>query len=369
MKISYVASIRFPTERAHGYQIARVCAELGELGHDVTLYVPTRRNPIQADAYDFYGVSRVFSIEYVRSRDYLRYVHILGPLAFKLSMRSFLRRLSVPRDSVVYTRDAEVVARLSARGYACVYNAHNWNASRARALVGARGAVCNSKGTQDALRKNLSIPTMVAYNAADPNPFVGADKEKLRAELGLPQHKKIALYAGHLYDWKGRGVLIEVARALKEHPEIQVVAVGGTAADVVAAKIQAEGIENISFLGYQPKSLIPKYLAAADVLLLPNSAAHDESVRFTSPLKLFEYMAAGIPIIASDLPSIREILSDETAFFAPAGDAGAFAAAIQQVLHAPEKAHERAQEALKASRAHGWRAHAEKVADFLAQVV
>lgn len=369
MKISYVATIRFPTEKAHGYQIARVCGELALLGHSVTLYVPVRTNTIQEDSFAFYGIEQNFKVVVVPSPDYMRFVRYLGQLAFFLSERAFLHRLSLPLDAVVYTRDATTVDYLSKRGYSCVYNAHNWSSSRARRLTRARGVVCNSHGTEAAVRSALTVPTLVAYNATDPNLFVGADKIQLRKELDLPQEGAIAMYTGHLYGWKGMDVLLECARALAGGPSLHLVIVGGTKEDIHTARERAEGLENIVFLGYQPKALISKYTAAADVLLLPNTAMTEESVRYTSPLKLFEYMASGVPIVASDLPSLREILSEQSAFLVHSGDVDAFVTAIRRALADTAEARIRATGALREASFHTWRAHAEQVAAFIAKVV
>ena len=369
MNISFVATIRFPTEKAHGYQIARVCSELARLGHVVTLYVPARINAIQEDPFTFYGIEQNFKFVVVPSPDYVRFAHYLGPLAFVLSERAFLRRLSLSRDTLVYTRDATTVEYLSARGYSCVYNAHNWSPSRLKKLSRARGIVCNSKGTEVAVRSVLNVPTVVAYNAADPNPFVGMDKTQLRKELGLPQEGTIAMYTGHLYEWKGTDILLECARTLTGEPSLHIVIVGGTKEDVQSARTRMKDLKNIMFLGHQHKTLIPKYTAAADVLLLPNTAVTEESLRYTSPLKLFEYIASGVPIVASDLPSIREVLSERSAFLVPQGDGAAFADAIRQTLADASEARIRASEALKEAAFHTWRAHAEQVAAFVGRVV
>ena len=71
------------------------------------------------------------------------------------------------------------------------------------------------------------------------------------------------------------------------------------------------------------------------MLVLPNPASAISS-RFTSPLKLFEYMAAGRPIVASDLPALREVLTpDADAVLVAPGNAGALAAGIRRVVTDP----------------------------------
>jgi glycosyltransferase involved in cell wall biosynthesis len=369
MTIAYLANVRLPTEKAHGYQIMRVCAELAALGHSVTLYVPARRNPIAGDPFTYYGLVPTFPVVVVPCADWMRFVPLLGSLAFVLQTRSFARAAAkrVPREAVVYTRDPEVVDCLAPRGWACVYGAHNWRGGRAARLVSrARGVVCNSKGTEAAVRASLSLPTMVAYNAADPNPYVGADKRTLRAALGLPQEGALALYVGHLYGWKGRDTLLEAAHALPADAGITLVFVGGTPQDVAEVRAATKGLSTVLVLGHKPKADIPRYLCAADVLLLPNTAQSIESQRYTSPLKLFEYLASGTPIVASDLPSVREVLSESTARLVPPDDAQALVAAVRDIVE--RGAADQARQALLESKRYSWRAHAEHVAEFIRSV-
>ena len=80
----------------------------------------------------------------------------------------------------------------------------------------------------------------------------------------------------------------------------------------------------VTFTGLIEPPQVRERLARANVLVLPNPASAISS-RFTSPLKLFEYMAAGRPIVASDLPALREVLSpDENAVLVTPGSAPAW---------------------------------------------
>ena len=111
---------------------------------------------------------------------------------------------------------------------------------------------------------------------------------------------------------------------------------GGTPEDLprIEMIVTAPGSHRVKLVGYVPPTQVPTYLAAADVLTVPNSAKAAVSRYYTSPLKLFEYMASGRPIIASDLPSLREIIThEETALLVPPDDARAFAAAVERLRY------------------------------------
>ncbi len=373
MKIAYVAHIRLPTEKAHGYQIMRVCAQWANAGHEVVLYVPKRHNHITQDAFTFYGLTQNFSIEYVPCKDLMLWVPLFGRLAFFAQSYTFLRALwqQLPHNTLVYTRDREAVWYLSKRGYKCVFNAHTWPRKgwlAAWLVARAKGVVANSQGTASVVQAATGLPTIAVYNASDTNPYAGMQKEVLRKELSLPADKKIILYSGHLYRWKGTDVLLASARILQQSPEFLFVCIGGTQEDVAQMQHETRGMSGIQFLGHKPKEQVPKYLAAADVLVLPNTAATQESVRFTSPLKLFEYMASGTPIVASDLPSLKEVLSEATAFFAKPGSGESLAHAVQEALAHIGEAQTRARAALALSHEHTWDAHAQKTLAFIESV-
>ncbi len=371
MNIAYVANIRIPTEKAHGYQIMRVCSELARQGHQVSLYVPTRTNAIPEDPFAFYGVEKNFSLILVPCFDWIRFVKVFGPLAFRLQMISFvraLRAMRIAKDTLVYTRDAEVVWALGEAGYSCVYNAHNWSTGgRAqRLLARVKGVVCNSAGTEEAVRADMSVPTVVASNASDSNPYLGYDKTILRKELGLPQDSFLVMYAGHLYGWKGAHVLLEAAKVTSD---MMFVFVGGTIEDVAWARKEYENVSNILILGHRPKTEVPKYLAAADALVLPNVGSTEESIKFTSPLKLFEYIASGVPVVASDLPSVRSVIGENEVFFFPPGNVEALANVLGYIQTHSVEAQSVATRALEVSGRYTWDAHVRNLITFFQSVL
>jgi glycosyltransferase involved in cell wall biosynthesis len=140
-------------------------------------------------------------------------------------------------------------------------------------------------------------------------------------------------YAGHLYPWKGVDLVIEAVAAL---PDTRGIIVGGHEGERDLARVKAFASEldcasRVTFTGLIPPPQVAAALARADVLVLPNRASAISN-EFTSPLKLFEYMASGRPIVASGLPSLREVLRDgENALLVEPGNPQAFVAAIVRV--------------------------------------
>jgi glycosyltransferase involved in cell wall biosynthesis len=182
---------------------------------------------------------------------------------------------------------------------------------------------------------------------------------------------RVVAYAGHLYAWKGVDVLLE---ALARLPTVHGLIVGGHAAepDLARTKSVAQrlGLTNrVTFTGLVEPARVPVLLSGAAVLVLPNTTSAI-STRFTSPLKLFEYMAAGRPIVASDLPSIREILRDgASALLVPPGDAAALADAIDRLLTDPDLSARLAGAAFDEVPAYSWARRAERLEALFAEVI
>jgi len=131
-------------------------------------------------------------------------------------------------------------------------------------------------------------------------------KNEARRSLNLPINKKIVLYSGSLYPDREVESILELAVEL---PDILFVVVGGPQKNVDYYKSMAESkvLKNIIFAGRKPHQLIPLYLFAADVLLAIWSE-DVPTINFCSPLKVFEYMAAGRTIVAHGFPTIKEVL-------------------------------------------------------------
>jgi len=192
---------------------------------------------------------------------------------------------------------------------------------------------------------------VIARSAVDADAFKELDKKAVRVALGLKRDARIVVYTGHLYAWKGVDALAEAARLV---PDVEVIFVGGTEQDVARFKSMYASVSNVRVVGRVPHKDVPLWQAVADVLVIPNSAKAEISVHHTSPMKLFEYMASERPILASDLPSIREVLTDETGYFATPDDPHSFADALKRIFSEPEEAMKRARAARRVAEENTW---------------
>lgn len=207
-------------------------------------------------------------------------------------------------------------------------------------------------------------PTVVVRNGVDASAFVRLpDRLSARTFLGLPLDRPIVGFAGSLRPWHGVDVAVE---ALARLPGvILAVAGGGELRSWLEELARRRGVDDQTrWFGEIPHGLMPGFLAALDVALLPYPPL--DGFAF-SPLKLFEYLASGVPIVASDLGQIRDVLEGgRWGRLVVPGDPFALADAIREILHDPDDSRERAARARSTTlEAHSW----EQRARYLTEVV
>jgi len=167
------------------------------------------------------------------------------------------------------------------------------------------------------------------------------DKKTLCAQLGINEHANLVLAVGRLGEEKGHRYLIEaVATVMAVHPNTHFLFAGeGELRNELEALAQKTGcLKNIHFLG--SRNDVPALLAAADLFVLP-------SLREGLSIALLEAMAAGKPIVATDVAGSNEVLNSETGFIVPPHDSPSLAEKIGQILGNPAKANALGQAAKK----------------------
>jgi glycosyltransferase involved in cell wall biosynthesis len=179
-----------------------------------------------------------------------------------------------------------------------------------------------------------------------------------RAALGLPREGALVVYCGHFYDEKGVPTLVDAARRL---PKATLQLVGGWPADIERMRERAHGCESLRFAGFVANARVPLHLAAADALVLPNSARFPQA-RTTSPLKLFEYMAARRPIVATRIPALAGWLRhDENAWLVAPDSPEALAEGLERVLASPALGARLAEQAWRDVQRCTWRRRAAEI--------
>jgi glycosyltransferase involved in cell wall biosynthesis len=173
---------------------------------------------------------------------------------------------------------------------------------------------------------------LVAHDGVDLERFdPPADRCAARLSVGFPTDQRIVCHCGHLYAGRGTETLMACAARM---PDVRFVFIGGTAQDVARHReaAQRNSLSNVSFIGDVANTDVPTYLYAADVLAMPYTR-ETPTHRYMSPMKMFEYLAAGRPIVASDFPVLHEVLEHErNVLFVPPGDPAAFQSGLERAL-------------------------------------
>jgi len=368
MKLIYVANARIPTEKAHGIQIMKMCEAFAGHGVEVELLVPRRLNKIKKDPFEYYGVKKNFKIKKLPTLDLVW----LGKIGFWIQSFSFAKITALfcffKKADVFYGRDEVSLWLLSFLKKNIVWESHRGQYSFLvrRILKRSRKAIVISKGLKDFyISKGVSgEKIIVAPDGVDLEKFnINISKEEAKKKVGLLQDKKTIMYVGHLYDWKGVENITRASEYLSE--EHLIVLVGGTDIDLKKISKKHKGDSNIFVVGHRPYEEIPLYLKSADILVLPNKKRSDLSEKYTSPMKLFEYMASGVPIVASDLPSIREILSDQNAVLVEPDNPKALAKGIKRVLENEVLPQNLSKQALQDVKKYTWEKRAFNILSFI----
>lgn len=369
MHIALAANARMPTEWAHGVQIAHMAEAFARLGHEVELLVPDRPESRGQDVAAWYGLSDCFR---VRRLPDLGAVHgrPLGQLPQRLSyIGAALALLATRPPDLLLSRD-EVMAALARPRTLSLYELHKLPSRRLRAWAAcartASGVVSTNGWKRDLLVQQYGLDEgriLVAPNGTDVERFQAAAAIPLGSRLGIARGARLILYAGHLHAWKGVEHLVAAAPLLPE--SVHIVVLGGRDEDLARFRAAHAG-PRVHLPGPVPPAEVAGWLKAADLLVLPNIGTDPESTYQTSPLKLFEYMAAGRPILASDLPSVREILDERCAWLVEPGSPAAIARAALAALADPEEAARRAAAASVRVEGRSWSARAHAILDFAA---
>lgn len=204
-------------------------------------------------------------------------------------------------------------------------------------------------------------PLIVVPNGVDVDLFRDRpERARARAELGLPLFARLACFTGSLRPWHGLDTAIEAIATLPGDVHL-VVAGDGPIQPELDRRAHDLGLDGrVHWLGQVAHCRIPLVLAACDVALAPYPAMSGFAF---SPLKLYEYLAAGIPVVASSIGQIPQALDGgRWGCLAAPGDSRALAAGVRGVLQHPAAAQARAALAREYALAeHGWASRAQEV--------
>jgi glycosyltransferase involved in cell wall biosynthesis len=385
MRLIYPDPNPIPDRTPSALQILQNVDALGQLGVDVTLLTPQSRTKLTPS--EVLGRSLPPNVTMLSTPD-LRRRWFFPTASNKPFYFMAGRQIRRERGCVLLVRNLRMAEYLLKNGikhplffetheiFAQTYREEhplpNKAARRKLTVLAAReafvyrnscGLIAITQGLADDVRKyyRVDVPTLVAADGVDE---ILAGQALRHAANATP----VLLYLGSLHPWKGVDVLV---RAMQFVTGAILRIAGGVAARIDELRTLAKQLNvdsRVEFMG--PIDPIARFnvIAGADICLLPSS---DTSIgaRFTSPLKLFEYLAMGKAIVASDLPALREILRhNETALLTAVGDAQKFADSINLLLANQELRERLGTNAKEQSRRYTWQARTKEILGFIQQL-
>ncbi|MDG5776199.1 glycosyltransferase family 4 protein [Haloarculaceae archaeon H-GB2-1] len=374
----YLSNANLPGKKAHTIQQMKMCQAFASCGEEVCFVHPSHgtSETIQWETLaDYYGLETRFRIETLPSLqsrpdvpDKVGLLTMTGTLTGWLLKESSTGRLG--EDDILYSRNYYPTFAFSElrsilpqnRRPTTVLEHHDIISAygKERFFRSVDGVVCITEALKeyDLATYDVTDP-FVAPDGVDLTPYAGLSKKFARRQLDIPADETVVAYTGHLYPGKGGQVLAAAADRI----DATVYVVGGYPADVERVKTTVEPADNVVLTGFVDPSDIPLYQVAADILVAPYTRSARD---YISPLKLFEYMAAGRPIVASDLSVLKEVLTDgENALLAEPGDSDALAEAVTRVLSDTDLAQQLSATVSEQVRQYTWRRRAERILSYV----
>ncbi|MBI4919682.1 glycosyltransferase family 4 protein [Candidatus Azambacteria bacterium] len=380
MKLIYIANSRIPTEKANGFQIMKMCEAFSNAGVKMELWIPKRFNQIKESPFSYYDIRENFGIKKIPVVDLVPLDKLLGSAAGLVESVSFafFCLFYLPKqseDCFIYSRDQFICWFLSFSKRKFVYEIHSFPQNTGwykRIWKRAYRIIAITQGLKNLLvRKNIKgDKILTAPDGVDLEAFnaVSQSKEELKIELGLPREDFLIGYVGKFKTLgmeKGIKTMIESLSLLEK--DAKMVFVGGEESEMGEYKILASRFNVAAqcvFIAYQPYARMIKYIKAMDALVIP-FPNEPHYAFYASPLKLFEYMASGQPIIASDLPALKEILNDKNALFFKPEDKNDLARAVKMLKASQTLGYHLSRQAFADVKNYTWQQRANNILKFI----
>lgn len=310
MRIAYLSGSEIPSKSANSVHVMKMCQAFVKNGHEVSLYAFKGKEDV-GDIYKFYGVEPVFEIIRISRLN----INGLGNFLYAMMVYKKIKASTLP--DCFYGRNPYCLLAVRKFNLPIVYESHNPPVYQVRRIL--EKILLKSRNLEnlvvisDALKR---IYLEIFPFLSESNTITAHDSanEPVSIPIRLESHGQLVVgYTGHLYPGRGMEIIANLADAC---PWAIFHIVGGNENDLNYWRKRCTQ-KNIIFHGYVPPSDVDKYRLACDVLLAPYerrvsvAGGGGDTSGWMSPLKIFEYMAAGKAILCSDLPVLKEILKHE----------------------------------------------------------
>lgn len=368
---------RIPSTTANSVGVMTMCGQYAWQGLATTLIIPSGQSmPLHElsnarNVFEFYSVASEFNL--------VRFPNPFGlPSRFARAYSLVLALYAKARGvSLITTRSLEVAVWAARLRMPVILESHNFSKFEVHRMLSAWVSFTQqaekpvsmivTTHTAKSSYTKLGVPEeriVVLPNGVNVERFDLPQKAsaEFKNNLGLHSNKPVVAFSGSLRPGRGGEEMLDCAALL---PEVQVLIVGGTPAEVEQYRKLAEerNIANVRFAGHVPQCELPKYLLAADILLMPYTTRFSEhTFEYTSPMKMFEYLATGRPIVATDFPVLHEVLEHgRNAIFVKPDSGAELACGVRYLIAQPDLAKRIGGNARRDAQNFSWQARASKV--------
>jgi glycosyltransferase involved in cell wall biosynthesis len=324
LKLYYVTRVNVPSGAAQAVQVSSMCKQFGECVENFKLVSPLNSENENLD--------NDFSWDKIRLNSKFPYL--------EFTLKSLLKAIK-EKPTHIFTRDIVVAFALSFLGIQISYEAHKDPKSKVSSFL-LKYLLGNNNFKLIVISNGLRDFYIREYHCKEDQIFAYHDgvfiekydkyrsipKQMIRNKLGLPEERIIIMHTGSLYPGRGAELFGSIAKGF---PQILLVQVGGREGDIEKYRKIYQEYENIVFVKHQKNDDLIKYQISADLLLFPMTNK-TETFWCCSPMKVFEYMATGVPILSSNVGSVSEVLNDGNSTLFDSKDGNTIVAGVESFV-------------------------------------
>ena len=374
----YISHADLPSRKAHSIQMVRMCEAFAKSGSEITLIHPSYgvNKPSTKILSEYYGLSEDISVKTIWSLPNKQRIWKFPRsgeinLIIQLLCSTIFRHIS--NNDIIYSRFlfptlaiSQFLSRIPKNQRPSLFYEQHQLSEKKVLLTSSfydkiDGVICIADIIKNDLINQYNIPeeqVYVAHDGVQIDKYDGITKQSARERLDLSESDKYVMYTGHLYPDKQVETLVEAS----EEIAASTIIVGGYDEDISRIRNSTKNADHVEFTGFVEPSEIPYYQAAADVLV---ATVHPDA-QYYSPLKLFEYMAAGRPIVAAKFPAFEEVLEHEkNCLLVPPTDTVQMADSINRILSDHSLRQRLAKNAKQTSYQYSWENRARHILNFI----
>jgi glycosyltransferase involved in cell wall biosynthesis len=323
----------------------KMCSSFSKIFDEVELWTGKARNTKELskikDVFEYYNIEKSFSIRNFFQFDSFILGHLnefiwanLRGLIYSINVCFHLIKYKNLPEVILYTRVWHILfvfmffKKIGLVDNKIYYESHKFSKPILKILSRIDGLVVINQYLSKVYKEHGIKQVFAAHDGVSIEEYAEISKYKHKPN----KEEYIILYTGSLFSWKGVNTLVDSIEYLPK--SFKLVCVGGSGkylSDFKTYVKKASYSDRINVIAHVPKIELLKYIEDADVLVLPNSAK-DKMSLYTSPIKMFEYMASHRPIVASNISSITEILSNNNSLLFEPDNVKDLAEKIQKAL-------------------------------------